>query len=344
MEIDAFIQMLSVVPKDPDAAMTRKLINDNFYRKYPGELDPAIKDESRQRKTDNRINQMSALGLLEVAPGGGGQRNQRYYLKETNVLSYFLNSAAALKLIWARQILAPLHNISGVDPTSGFESNARLSQRERALRDHVRIIPDGVGRLHARIDNIVFAAIVDALERGHQVRAAYVDTKGATKELDLTVLGLVAKDGTVYLLGCQSFEDAPRHYPMHRFKSAFVTASRAMPRTDFNIDQYIQSQHQLAHVLQEEVSPIKLELKVRPEAVFHFRERPLTEAQTISNEPDQDGLFDVVATVPNTIMLAPFLWSHAGWVKVVAPESMRRKVAHGIRAANALYADEKENP
>lgn len=339
MEIDAFIQMLSVLPRVRNAAMTRTQIKDAFYSKYP-EKDEGVQPTSRQRKTDHRVTKMMDIGLLQAVPNGDRARRQRYYLAQNNVLSYFLNSAAALKLIWARQMLAPLKGIHGDDPTSGFEENARLSQRERMLRDRVRIVPDGVGRLHAQIDNIMFAAMIDALERGYQVHCTYVSSQGVAKTLDLTVLGLVAKDGTVYVLGCQSFDDPPRHYAMQRFKTAYVVNSRALPRDDFDIDQYITSQHQLAHVYQDEESPIQLKLKVRPEALFHFRERPISGGQTISTAPDPDGWFDVVATVPYTVMLAPFLWSHAGWIQVMAPASLRQRVADGIRAASKHYAND----
>ena len=137
---------------------------------------------------------------------------------------------------------------------------------------------------------------------------------------ELSVLGLVAKDGAVYMITVQGFEDRPKHYPLHRVTKADVIKARAFTRNDFQIDQYIKEQHQLAHVLREEDSPIDLDLLVAKEALFHFKERPfmtVSGEQVISTDPVHGKWYSLKATVPYTVMLAPFLWSHAGWVQVL---------------------------
>ena len=59
--------------------------------------------------------------------------------------------------------------------------------------------------------------------------------------------------------------------------------------------------------------------------------------QVISTDPVQGKWYSVKATVPYTVMLAPFLWSHAGRVQVLGPESIRQRVAEGVLAAAMHY-------
>jgi predicted DNA-binding transcriptional regulator YafY len=115
------------------------------------------------------------------------------------------------------------------------------------------------------------------------------------------------------------------------------TGNRAYARPDFVLDDYIAGQHQLAHILRDQDSPIKVVLKVASETIFHFRERPITGNQEISKIKDRDGRYTVTVTVPFTVQLAPFLWSHAGWVEVISPPALRKYVGERLLAAADHY-------
>lgn len=341
MQIDAFVQMLSVIPKDKDRAMTRTEICTKYYEAFADDKARPIRKASRQKNVDRWVANMWNMGLLRSKSNDYGVKNCRFYLSEDKVLTYLLNGSVALRLMWARKLLDPFRRIDGEDPVNGFASNARLSQRELVLRDRIRVVTEGVGRLPAIIDENVMDAVVDALENGRQVTLKYRSSSGEEMTHNVTVLGLVAKEGAIYVLGCQGFNDNPRHYPMHRILNAQYSGNSAVQRPEFDIDQYIEAQHQLAHVYREEESPIRLELKVHKDALFHFTERPFN-AQQSNPELDDDGWYDIVATVPYTVQLAPFLWSHAGWVKVIGPESIRKRVMDGVRSAAENYGIAKK--
>jgi predicted DNA-binding transcriptional regulator YafY len=341
MKIDTLICLIAILPRDVGEALTTADISKRFYASFNNGVNTRIKKESKIRRIEAYMAELLENGLVTRLADGGAASS--YHLRETQLLSYFLHSKVALNLLWSRGLSRQLDGLAGTDAVQQLALNARLSERERVLRDRVRVVPDSVGREFATIGDKVLMAVVEALETGFQVEMAIRRSTGRVETLEMTVLGLVAKDGAVYLIGVRGFDDRPRHYPLHRVKRAAVVRVRAFTRPEFEIDQYIHDQHQLAHVRDDEDSPIELDLLVAEESIYHFRERPfltVSGKQFISDDPVQGKWYSLKATVPYTVMLAPFLWSHAGWIKVLGPESMRRRVADGVKAAAAHYQDD----
>lgn len=364
MQIDVLIRLIAIIPRERSEALTTREICDRYYVRFGGEVNTTIKERSKMRRVGGYIAELRENGLVAIhderssgsRPDGKvsaeEERAARYHLKESKVLSYFLHSKVALSLLWSRPVTRHLGDALGTSDVDELARNARLNEQERVLRDGVRIAPDGVGRALAPIDDAVLRSAVEALESGLQLDTAYCDRSGRLTKRELTVLGLVAKDGTVYMVAVRGYDDAPRHLPLHRVKRAKVIKTRAFVRPDFKLDDYIEAQHQLAHVFADQESPVELELLVAEEALFHFQERPFLTTrgeQEISPKPVSGSWYSLKATVPNTVMLAPFLWSHAGWVQVIGPEPVRKRVAAGILAAASHYrehqgADSAEAP
>jgi predicted DNA-binding transcriptional regulator YafY len=343
MKIDTLIRLIAILPREVGEALTTPVIADRYYDRFNNDVNSLIKKESKVRRMEIWLAELHENGLVtRLADDGTRQSASRYHLRENRVLSYFLHSKVALNLLWSRGLSRQFDGLGGADDVQQLALNARLSERERVLRDRVRVVPDGVGRKSATIDDDVMMAVVKALETGFQVEIALRRSTGGVETLEMTVLGLVAKDGAAYLIGVRGFDDKPKHYPLHRVKRAVVVRARAFTRPEFEIDRYIRDQHQLAHVRDDEDSPIELDLLVAEESIYHFRERPFLTVwgkQEISDKPVQGKWYSVKATVPYTVMLAPFLWSHAGWIKVLGPESIRRRVADGVKSAAAHYQD-----
>jgi predicted DNA-binding transcriptional regulator YafY len=344
MKIDDLIRLIAILPRSAGEAMTTTVIRKRFYGGADKGSADTRSDGAQMRRIQAHVAELLEKGLLCRAEDGEGKHGKaagpRYFLRASHVLSYFMHSQAALNLLWSRGVMTQLGDLTGAAEVENLAMNARLSERERVLRDRVRVVPDGVGREVANIDVRVMEAVVEAMETGFQVAMATKHRTGVREELEATVLGLVAKDGTVYMIGVCGFNDQPTHYPLHRVERAEVVRVRAFTRPEFRIDDHIREQHQLAHVLRDEDSPIELDLLVAKEALFHFRERPFLTVrgeQRISDEPVQGKWHSLKATVPHTVMLAPFLWSHAGWVQVLGPESIRNRVADGVLTAAAHY-------
>lgn len=343
MKIDSFIRLITIMPRNRRDAITTTQIVDLYYKGVGKSVKEMSQTDSKMRRVQKYMEELVEMGMVthikQTIPGRKSPLNL-YHLRENQVLSYFLHNKAALNLLWARGLAPQLDQLAGPDDVWGLAEDARLSKREGVLRDQVRIVPDGVGREFAKIVDSVLPAVSEAMEAGYQVKVTIEHSSGAVVEYEVTVLGLVAKDGAIYMLTVMGFEDKPKHYPLHRVRKAEVIRVRAFTRSEFRIDQYIREQHQLAHLRHDEQSPIDLDLLVAEEALFHFRERPfmtVSGEQVISATPVHGKWYSVKATVPYTVMLAPFLWSHAGWVQVLGPETIRQRVAEGVLAAAMHY-------
>jgi predicted DNA-binding transcriptional regulator YafY len=152
----------------------------------------------------------------------------------------------------------------------------------------------------------------------------------------LSPLGLVAKDGTIYLVAVTALNDAPRHYALHRMGSAEDAGGPAQSRADFDLDRHIASTHQFSHALEGSARTVDLILRVAPDAIFHFEERPLSATQTIE-PPDETGWYHVRDSVPMTLQLIPFLLSMGAGLKVVGPGEVRRATIRRLADAISLY-------
>jgi predicted DNA-binding transcriptional regulator YafY len=179
---------------------------------------------------------------------------------------------------------------------------------------------------------------MDAIAADQKLSFIYVSAAGNSSNHIRSPQGLVAKDGTIYLLATEGLSDAPRHFALHRVRDAHVIPQRAQARPDFNLDHHIRDSHQLSHALDRHAPPASLKLRVAPEALFHFAERPLSDDQEITPAKRSDGWHTVTATVPETVLLVPFLLSLGGWIEVLGPPTVRSEVATWLRDAAAHYA------
>lgn len=337
MKLDILIKMVGMLPRDPTAAVTAEDLRVRFFAQ--GSRASDIKRTSQLTALRRYLGEMKAHGLVEErAPVRGIERLPRYHLVEHKLYSYFMHGKVALGLHWTQHLLAPLSQALDEGDLQQMASQARLSRREQAVRDRVRIVPDGIGRAFANLNPEHLRTAIEALEAGRTIRIEYEKPGGELVQRELSLLGLAQKDGTVYMIAALSMTSAPTHYAMHRLKSVTLLHRRpADTRPGFDLDAYIESQHQLAHVVHDRPSPIELQLLVHEHALFHFRERPLPEQEPI-RPSHRLGWYRVTATVPHTVLLVPFLWSHAPLVEVLGPPSVRDDVAAGILTAAAFYA------
>lgn len=337
MKLDILIRMVGLLPRDASSAVTAEDLRGRFFAQGPRASD--IKRTSQLTAVRRYLGEMKKHGLVEEqAPVKGLDRLPRYHLLEHRLYSYFMHGKVALGLHWTQHLLAPLSQALDDGDLKHMASQARLSRREQAIRDRVRIVPDGIGRAFAPISPEHLRTAIEALESGRMIRVEYTRSDGKQVARDLSLLGLAQKDGTVYMIAAQSMTAAPTHYAMHRLKSVTLLHRRpADTRPGFDLDAYIESQHQLAHVVHDWPSPVELQLLVHEKALFHFQERPLP-AQVPIRPSGRKGWHCVTATVPHTVMLVPFLWSHAPHVEVLGPPSVRDDVAAGILTAASFYA------
>jgi predicted DNA-binding transcriptional regulator YafY len=222
-------------------------------------------------------------------------------------------------------------------------SRVVASVETQRLRERVCIVPDGIGRLPATIDSDVLTGSIAAIAQDRKINITYKSARGGgeAKTHLLSPLGLVHKDGTIYLVGVKGLTDTPGHFPLHRISKAERHHQPAQSR-DFNLQQYIMDSHEFSHVLDGKAVPLRLKLRVAPETMFHFRERPLSKDQKEVPPEGDEPWYIVTATVPKTILLMPFLISMGRWIEVLEPTEVRAEAAEWVEGMWAHYTPDKD--
>ena len=114
MNVDVLIKLIEVLPKSENLAVTATQIRDDFYAIAPPtkSIEPASKNTNIRRY----LNETIEIGLLGVVypqdTTSESPRFERYYLKETKLLQYFMSSKVALNVIWSKTIMQQLGMMS----------------------------------------------------------------------------------------------------------------------------------------------------------------------------------------------------------------------------------------
>jgi predicted DNA-binding transcriptional regulator YafY len=340
MLLKTAINLLQLLGAHEGAAMTTTQIKEKFNR--PLKVD----DQVTLKSIQNYVKDLRELDLIEEPLVDGGE--YKYYLKVSRVANWFMTEEAALELQIAGQIYG--QSFGRADPSNSERLQAvaegmKATGETRRIRDHLRVVGDGIGRLHANIDRDVLKCAIKAIKQNRQINFTYLGPNWtAAKEYPgIIPLGLVAKDRTIYLLGVKGDEDMPKEFALHRAISMQATHPVGIPvedspRARFDLDLYIRNTHELSHPINAGL-PSKLVLRVKHDATYHFKERPLSNDQSIEPESGRDGFFRVEATVPDTVLLTPFLVSMGPWIEVIGPPQVREKVSQWLKDTSALYAN-----
>ena len=335
MKMNIAVRLLQTLPVRAESAMTVSQIQEKLF--------DSLEDGNVKRNIQRYVSELSYNdpdgdpALIDVIEGNP----RRYFLKSSGVAAWCMTEQVALNILLTRHVLR--HSLGAAaqmdtDTITSLAEQAILgSPQTKRIQDRIRVVQDSIGRLPARIKPAILQAAIDAIAKQRQLRFDYESSAGKPSENLVSPQGLAAKDGTIYLLGTQSFSDKPRHFPLHRMTKAEVDHRPVLAQPEFDLDNYIQDSHQLSHSLEPSVGPISLRLRVAPEALYHFNERPLSNSQIIEAQTDSNGWYFVTNQIPDTFLLAPFLLSMGGWIEVVSPQSVRVEVAKRLKAAASHY-------
>lgn len=329
-------RFFAVLPTHADKAMNVKEILERINANC------ATNDAISQRTVERHL---AALNGDEFGPfldSFGGDRNRRYSLNLSKLAKQLMSEESALNLLLAGNVLADYFGSVEEMRHSDLQTIAenRLAQNPGSplhrMRERVRVLNDGLGRLNATIAPEVQRAVFTAIGNREALRITYISSqKKETSDHEVDPQALVAKDGTLYLIATHGLEPHPRHYPLQRVKHAEVV--RRPVRLQIDIDRYIEDSHKLSHVLQPNQGNVELVLRVAPEMMYHFIERPLTTNQRVDTKKDHEGWSQVHNTLPVTIQLVPFLLSMGGWIEVLSPDSVRQEMKERLTKATAHY-------
>lgn len=338
MNLKTGVRLLRLLPTKPEHALSTQEI----LRRWLAMGGPAVDLRTIQRYMVELSQDLDDDQNLVAGIQRGAERC--YHLRTSQVANWFITEEAALDLQLSRDVFGrafgPRSDDVGDKMADMAERVVAASPETRRIRERLRIVPDGIGRLPASIDREVLRAAITSISQDRQLAFSYRNAAGQSSNQLVSPLALVAKDGTMYLVAVKGLSDVPRHFALHRMTDADVHFQRAQPRPDFNLQQYIIDSHQFSHVLDADAPPLALRLRVAPEAMFHFRERPLSHDQDETPPGASEPWFTVTANVPKTLLLVPFLVSLGPWIEVMAPAALRSEIAGWVGTMWNHYASD----
>jgi predicted DNA-binding transcriptional regulator YafY len=343
MNVKNSVRLFGILPSSPDKALTTNEISQKWGEQSADWDEDGDEDEaSRLRKIQRYVQTCQRESWVEMRVSGG---QKKYYLNKNQVSDWMMSEENALVLQITRQIYDRTLGFGDDERAAGMAeqvASQALSLAARRMRDCFRVVPDGIGRLSARIAPDVLKEAMRAIRTNRMFQFDYTNQKGKPSNIQCSPLGLVAKDGTIYLVATQGLADPPRHYALHRMKSADALPNPAQPRPDFDLDRHIENTHQFSHALNNDPTPIELKLRVAPEGMFHFTERPLSTNQTVTPPAETGGWHTVTATIPKTMLLRPFLASMGPYIEVLGPQELRAELAQWSRGMSDLYRGDED--
>jgi len=203
----------------------------------------------------------------------------------------------------------------------------------RTWPEKIRTITRGQSLIPPAIDREILHTLYEGLFNDRQVEARYQRRyDGQTRDYVISPLGVVFRDGVVYLVCQRNGREGIVHLAMHRFLSARVTETPIQRPTDFDLDAYVRTGG-LDFRLSDEV--IDLELRVAAETAVHLQETPLSQDQTM--DPLDNGHQRLRATVPDTAQIRWWLLGLGDNVEVIAPAALRSEIRDRLSAALDAY-------
>ena len=287
-------------------------------------MECAEKSDEKEAKKDTK-NSKLAIQVCQN-PRVGNRPHYKYYRNPQFRLARMNSDDPANRAVALAQILRQLAGGNRPqDDSIDYLASVVSSDKDatQRLRSGIRFVDDWIGRERATIAKGVLTMCVNSLAEGVPFNIDYKDRHGgASRNICLSPHGLVSKDGTIYLVAAENRSGLLGTYALHRLANP-TSSTDGFQRIDgFDLDAYIRETHNFCHLVSGVKDPIHLVMRVAPETIYHFRERPLAPDQEISEPNADDGWFTVSAQIPATILLIPFLLSMGHWIAVLEPESI----------------------
>ena len=327
MDLATFAKILSHFPRSPKTAKTVK----ELAATWPSDQT----DQAKLRQLYHFVKELSsgekeAVGnfLIKIPRPDGAGRDEaaRFYLNLPEIADFFMSDGIALQLLLGRRAINPALVEAGAVEADAADKIARArleGSRSTAgrLAKKLRVVPDGMSRMLARIDPDVLGAMLEALVRQKMIEFDYRSSEGEFSRKRMGPLGLVSKDGSIYLVGLAGFQSVPdTALPLHRMSNAQVDKGRApFHHAPFDIDAWLEKTGQMSHPKGDAEKTIRLEFLVAPQTIYHFQERPLGPDQVISVPVSEGEWHHVAVTTKHWHTLTSFIASFGPNIKVLGP-------------------------
>lgn len=213
------------------------------------------------------------------------------------------------------QAAAVLQQAGEASGPATWTERVRITHRGQVLQPPV-VLPE------------VQTTLETALLENRQVRVEYArHQQTEARAMQLNPLGLVYRDGVFYLVATAWQYTEPRHYALHRMRTAsLLDSARELPQ-GFELGEYVRRSFQ--YPLEDQ--PIALRLWVSNSVARYLQEMPLHPDQRL--KPAEDGML-LSATLEDSRQLRWWLLGIGDEVEVLAPEYLR---AYFAQMCNNLH-------
>lgn len=293
--------------------------------------------EARRRAIQRDLQELLADGRIDVVNPGGKplryRRNKRAAIEDDSHPCVLELMRQTVRNVVEAEF--PAGHIDAVwRALLESDTNVGLGQEKmRVVRDTQRLLP-------APIKPKVLADALEALALSKTLTASYRDRAEKKTTPTLHPQAFVLRGPRAYLYALKDDETEPvRMYALHRFVTTEVGDVAARQATGFDLDASINSgQADFA-----DGQPIDLELRARGYVADLLYDCPLSEGQTIIDEPEgSDFKVRVSARVPGTGQLLRWVLGCGANVEVLAPDHLRHTVAVQVAKMASFYQESAE--
>ena len=270
-----------------------------------------------------------------------GRKNYWFWIKEAAIQDLpGMEPVTALAFEMAESYLTPLLPQATLDLLLPYFERAKsvLNEKsESSLRtwpDKIKVIERGVVLQKPNIKANVQQNVYQALLEEKTIQAKYLPRDSEqTKEYLIHPAGLVSRMGVIYLIGTLWNYDDKKQFALHRFESADISDKPFIATENFDLQHYIETEHQFAYPLQPE--PINLKVLFDQSTALHLSETPLSADQKLT--PQQNGNVLLEADVTDTLELRWWLQAFGDNVEVLEPIQMREKFKEVAQQLISIY-------
>ena len=202
-----------------------------------------------------------------------------------------------------------------------------------------RIIGRGPQLIAPAVKPKIQKVVYEALLEDKQFEVDYQSKeRGVSVRQVLNPLGIVLKNGIIYLVATAGEHEHPRHYVLHRMSRAVLLQQKTKPKANFDFARYVEQEKTFSYPVSGE--KIKLHALFSEDAAFHLSESKLSEDQKIINK--KDGRMLVKATINDTMELRWWLLGFGCDVEVIGPSSLRQEFVELTAAMKNVYNPDGE--
>ncbi len=301
-------------------------------------------DKSPDFNVDRRTIQRSLVQLSQRFPITAetrGRTNYWYWI-EPHALTQIpaMTATTAFVLSLAAEHLRPIMPPSTLPKLDPYFRHAQSILNGTDLgrwADRAAIIAQGPTLTAPDISADVQEAVYEALMTNRRFEVQYRGKhEKESKAIVLNPLGIVVRNGIVYLVATSWKYQDIRHYVLHRMSEPRLTDEAASALTDFRLADHLGDDGAFAYPASDE--KLALRALFDASAGAHLTESCLAPDHRATEQ--EDGRVLVEATVADTAQLRWWLSGFGSLVEVLGPESLREEFREEALRLARIYGSE----